>query len=59
MLEAANRKLFRKHWRTTSRTSDMKTGMRVPLRQGKVSTEPGGTVFLPWAWLLNLVDLHT
>lgn len=38
MLEVVNRKLLRKHWKTTSRASGIKSGSCVPVMWGKVST---------------------
>jgi len=47
MLAVVNRKLLRKHWKTTSRASGIKSGTCDPVRCGKVSIEPGGTMFFP------------
>lgn len=57
MLEVASKKLWTKHWQTTSRTSGIKNGIYVHIRWGKVSTVWWNSLF-PWAWLLNLVGLH-
>lgn len=61
MLEVVNRKLFKKHRKTTSGASGIKSGTCVPVKWGKVSTDPGGTFSSHelgfWIWLASTTDI--